>query len=522
MNQTAAKRDIPPFADELSKMSSWPEDFARRFGRKPRILHMGNVANYAYINAKIQRSRGIDAYVMDPDFYHIMASPEWIEVEVNGDHGDDFLPDWSRVGLKGYQRPTWFVQGPFKMCTDYMSALMNRQAWKARQIRRAIDIYRRSNLPNGNQSSSPNRSSQSLRRKILSGLGVLYGYLRRNFEVSSAMIQPPQVADSVPPTITVQSYRGMAKELFPVFAHFDIIQGYTISAASPLAVGHSNVIAYELGTIRGLPFEDSELGRTTAWVYKTAPSVMITNVDCIPAADALGIDPSLRALALHAYDVGRAVAFAKAPKPSPLKGKIPYFFAPARHHWREGNTSWLKGNDIIIRAAGMLKRTGHDFRVVFVRWGQEIGLSEALIAEENLTDRVEWIRPQSVIKLWPVYCGAVAVLDQFRAPAFGGVALDSMALGKRLITAFDADLGTNFFSEPPPIFNCRAPEDVSSAMAQVLADPEDIAKRGAALQEWFCKEHSIERQLAPQFAHYARLIDLNGPAPLDRCVRSSR
>ena len=76
----------------------------------------------------------------------------------------------------------------------------------------------------------------------------------------------------------------------------------------------------------------------------------------------------------------------------------PFFFAPARHHWRDGNESWLKGNDVVIRAAGLLKRAGYDFRLVFVEWGKELELSRALIASEDIQDRVVWVSRCRVLR----------------------------------------------------------------------------------------------------------------------------
>ena len=49
----------------------------RIMGRKLRVLHIGNIANNAYNNARIQRQYGIDADVLCHDYYHVMATPEW-------------------------------------------------------------------------------------------------------------------------------------------------------------------------------------------------------------------------------------------------------------------------------------------------------------------------------------------------------------------------------------------------------------------------------------------------------------
>ena len=485
----------------------WPAQFEKTHGRKPRILHVGNIANYAYVNAKIQRRNGIDAYVLDPDFYHIMASPEWIEVEVEGDHGDDFFPDWSKTSASDYKRPAWFIQGPFRLSVEYMEAHVKGQTSKAKRLRRIIDMFRRTNTASTTVQEGES-SKPALRARLIRRLGQKwYSIKDRLFSKTKVSSKAIPASETELPE-TAQIYRDSYWMYRSLYENFDVIQGYTISAASALAVDMPNVLAYELGTIRGLPFEDSPMGHLTKWVYQTAPAVIVTNVDCIDAANRLGIPEEKRALALHAYDADRAASYSETPEPSPYTGDTPYFFAPARHHWKEGGLSWLKGNDVLIRAAGRLKAAGYDFRIVFVRWGQEVELSEELIRENDLVDNVIWIAPQSTLKLWRVYCGAVAVVDQFKAQAFGGVALDTMALGRRLITAYNEEMGSHFFRSTPPIYNSKTEEDAAQAMQRVLDDPDDNAGDGKLLQEWFNSEHGIGRQLEPQFEIYERLTGM--------------
>ena len=65
----------------MEQAATWLADFERLKGRPLRVLHIGNIANNAYNNARIQRQRGIDAYVLSFDYYHIMATPEWEDAD---------------------------------------------------------------------------------------------------------------------------------------------------------------------------------------------------------------------------------------------------------------------------------------------------------------------------------------------------------------------------------------------------------------------------------------------------------
>jgi len=76
--------------------AEWAAAWRGRLERAPRVLHLGNIANNAYLNAKILRSSGVEADVLCCDYYHIMGCPEWEDADLAGDHGSDDLPDWYR------------------------------------------------------------------------------------------------------------------------------------------------------------------------------------------------------------------------------------------------------------------------------------------------------------------------------------------------------------------------------------------------------------------------------------------
>ena len=492
----------------------WPSRFRALHGRAPRVLHICNVANYAYVNARMMRRVGIDADVFDPDFYHIMASPEWLEAEVDGDYGQDFYPNWGAVNLNGYKRPEWFIQAPLHLGLNYLASRAKGRATSVKVLRKAIDYYR---LALG---ADPERKKHFLFRTI-NGTGRLSTGLKAaarrllNFAGRAGTPLPGtpgqiaapvanQPAPGIPADFTY--INAMAPLLKAALGSYDIVQGYTIAGMYPAAIGFKSYVAYELGTLRGLPFEDSAMGRICAWTYKAAPAVMITNIDCFDAADRLGIAKEKRFATLHAFDLDTAREYIRTYRPRRQPGDMPYFLAPARHHWKNGNLSWLKGNDVLIRGAGLARRGGYDFRIKFVTWGEEIELSKSLIREERMEDRVDWVSPQCRSRIWPMYADAVAILDQFRAPAIGGVSLESLALGKRLISGLDFEASKRFFKTPPPIMTASTAQEVADRISQVLDDREDDAGIGAKGQAWMQAEHSIERQLKDQFTIYQRLL----------------
>ncbi len=105
-----------------SQTRSMLDDFQHKHGRPPRVLHIGNIANNAYLNAQILNDAGFDCDVICYDYYHIMGCPEWEDADFDGEIKDHFDPDWTSVDLRGFQRPHWFTQGPLEVCFAYLHA----------------------------------------------------------------------------------------------------------------------------------------------------------------------------------------------------------------------------------------------------------------------------------------------------------------------------------------------------------------------------------------------------------------
>src|SRR5437867_7691925 len=74
-----------------------------------KILHVGNIANNAYNNAKFLRRKGVEADVLCYDYTHVMAQPEWEDAKFE-EQPDEFHPRWDQYDLHGFKRPHWFLQ----------------------------------------------------------------------------------------------------------------------------------------------------------------------------------------------------------------------------------------------------------------------------------------------------------------------------------------------------------------------------------------------------------------------------
>src|SRR2546421_4301610 len=104
---------------------AWLREFERKHGRPLRVLHVGNIANNAYLNAKFLRQAGIDCHVLCYDYYEVASTPEWEE--------------WDG---RGYSRPTWFVQGPVVLSTRYLHALVSGEVARGFLLWQRLRPYR--------------------------------------------------------------------------------------------------------------------------------------------------------------------------------------------------------------------------------------------------------------------------------------------------------------------------------------------------------------------------------------------
>lgn len=536
----------------------WIADFRQKHGRPLRVLHVGNIANNAYQNAKIQRARGIEADVLSFGYYHIMGCPEWEDAEFKGVHGDDMMPDWWGVRFtKPFKRPRWFAQGSLDLCIRMLMASRGKSQWARRatwygleferwvlsrqsypaQVVRGLILKicgRPAGLGNGQptmllaqtgakslaawMAKHPKRATPRLRR--LQRRMALYG-LRGDANVAAALhMKNTRKArariEARANAILSETHRELNPHdldhvyvwwwhpyLPKLFRQYDIVQCYATYGAMAMAMELPHYVTYEHGTIRSIPYDDDVQGRLCMASYRGADAVLVTNTDNLDSALRMGIDPDRIVPLPHAFDSDKVEAFARAHAHATPPSDVVSFFAPARHHWVGTN---IKANDRIFRALSILKAEGLTCRLRVIDWGKDVQASKDLIAELGLTDQVEWEPVMKKKELWQEYMRSHAILDQFLLPAMGAVGFEAMLLGRLLIASTDKPIFSAFFVEPPPVPDARSVEQIADAMREVIRDPQAALETGAKAREWMRKYHSAERIVALQAQSYAAIV----------------
>jgi glycosyltransferase involved in cell wall biosynthesis len=537
----------------LSSDSDWLLQFRKEHGRPLRVLHIGNIANNAYINAKIQRRRGIEADVACYDYFHVMGCPEWEDAEFEGEV-DDFHPDWWSVDLHGFRRPRWFAQGDQRLCIAYLLATRRRQGLRSALYWRLLTLERWLRSRHPRLLGVALGIARALRRRLRSAARLLRVLARAGQEPRRALRVAAAVARGAELRVAMATYpsrrpaattpvldRG-APELGdrfrgsfpardallsadvclpyaagvlrwkPLLSQYDIVQAYATDPVIPLLCGVRAYAAYEHGTLRVLPFEPSAYGQLCALAYRGATSVFVTNSDNLAAAERLGIVAPQLVCLPHACDSEKLRRFAErhrnlGPDGRPDGRGTVTFFCPTRQHWLVEDPNLAKGNDRFVRALRMVRDQGLECRVVLVDWGEDVEATKRLLEQLGCEDWVTWIPKLPKRGLWERYLRSHAVVDQFVVPAMGSVAFESLALGRRVVSALDPVLAARFFGEAPPLLACTQPEEIAAALRLVIEDPEDTRGVGRAAAEWFDRFHSTERIVHLQLAAYRRAID---------------
>ena len=690
---TAADNSSPAFEGSLAAIDGRVrrrlDEIGKGLGRPLRVLHVGNIANNAYVNAKIMRRYGIEADVLVLDYYHIMGCPEWEEGVIETLEGTQLDPDWHLTKVGNFSRPDWFLQGPASLCSGYLTAKAENSPWRAKFQHALIDW----NLRCRGAVRGPRRRAYSLAWSCVRAMpGIKYrlgnwlylaGYHARRLshlvlhrarmalyytrtalyylryytlralsrvrsalyhlryytlralsrvrsavrswlialvrsmvpvivpflprkikdilkklrdkwrlrsrkeaakavtedagqttsapivsvapsvvarvarenqpvappaepaatavEAAPAPVQPPAaVAQAAalklsgepsrwpkvePPSADDMSAYGVTADKFrKAFAYYDVVQGYAVDGIYPLLAGKTKAYAcYEHGTLRDIPYQPNAQGRMCAHAYSNAPAVFITNTDCVVSAANLGIGPERRFPIPHAFDSDRVLRFRAEHMATCKPHNRPVtFIAPARHHWKHGEfVSWLKGNDVPIRAARLMADQGLDFKIIFVRWGQEIAESEKLIEELDVGKHFEWIEPVPKDRLWQYYMTCNGVLDQFVIPAIGGVSFETLAFGRPLFTRIDEPVFKDFFGEVPPLLNVHTPEDLAEAMGRLVRHPDCYDQLSPAALDWTANHHSSQRILEVLLNGYDRILMPGAEAGADQSLATS-
>lgn len=543
-------------ADREHVMAAFARAFAEKHGRVPRVLHIGNVANNAFHNAKLMRRLGVTSDVVCYDYYHVMACPEWEEADFAGAPQDHFRPDWTTLQMHNYARPTWFVQGPRALCIRYLTARAvgaerrTRFYWYAlslangtRRAARVWDRLLRWAIVKGTDVAAVYRRILAqprpwpvLRQRLhaverragwlaaailaaplfvaaralrgadlaITGLTGKRAKLRERTEAVLRMYEAefPDRGDRLDDA-DVEYYVRMAQQWTALFDKYDAVHAYATDAILPMLCDRP-FFALEHGTLRDIPFEPSTFGRLTALSYRKATHVFVTNADCLEKAKYFAGERV--SFINHPFDenllIDTEVANAERLALKKALDADLLFFFPTRHDWTRPGAD--KANDVFLHAFCRLRGLGRRVGLVCCEWGGDVAISKELLARGGATSAVRWIPPLGLTRFGRMAKACDIVVDQFRIGAFGGVTFKALAFGAPIMTYLDETAIQEVFAKPPPVVNCRTEEDIISATDRLLQERNLLTELSAAALQWLKTYHDGFTTVSIQLGQYQR------------------
>lgn len=543
----------------------WLEAFRARHGRAPRILHIGNIANNAYNNARLLNETGLDCDVICYDYYHIMGCPEWEDADFSSNYGDQFKPDWVAAGVKDFKRPRWFAQGPVRDCIDYLVA--RKEGWVPEADSRwsKLAALNGSRLPTDSGAQVKvflwsvrlqhylHRIGQAFRYlatsrgiasriagscdagrvaafsrseivRLFAAWGLITvalvvrigGYpFRRLMDSDKAFLFDARVAELVNafaaafPSRTdnlsagdADMYRQITCQWRRLFGHYDLVQAYATDPILPMLAGKQPYIGFEHGTLRSHTLCDEPVCRLTSLAYNMADHVFITNGDCLEYAHKIGVTRFTPML--HPVDERRIAQIGGRYEDLRRElGVRHVFLCTLRHDWV------IKGTDQYIRALPELTRSlGRDFRVIMTRWGADLDKSIALAESLGVADMIVWSEPLSRRKLIQALKSADILFDQIALPHFGATAPEGIAAGIPVIMSYDSGSTEWLVAEPAPILAAHNATEIAAQVSRAL-DPEWLKDYRHRAAKWFDAHHSSRIVVQGHLDAYRRLIQID-------------
>lgn len=287
-------------------------------------------------------------------------------------------------------------------------------------------------------------------------------------------------------------YRFLAKEMAPLFDFYDVVIGYSTDGIWPLLAG-KKYIAYEHGTIRTIPFEDSPQGRLCKLVYQKADQVVISNFDNNIAAQRLGlerytciphyinemrVDPSTSQDIRARYERDFGTDF--------------IVYNPSRQHWSENrDAGWEKGNDTFIKGfAEFVKKSNPKALAIMTHWGVSLPESKELIKNLDIVDNIEWVEPVPHKQMIQFIQAADVVSDQFLLETFGGIPAKAFMHGTPVLSSFNPKIHEWCFDQMPPFLPAKTVKNIVNSLNNCYENRDYYDEIAAKSAKWYENQHS--------------------------------
>lgn len=454
-----------------------------------KILHLGNIANNAYNNAKyLNKSGSIQHHVLNFDNTHIMACPEWEEIDTY-EPVDEFNPDWSQFN---FNPPDWYQ---YTETSSISATGLPRHSLlsKITLLRRKLAYWLKDQGLKKTSNGVNFPASFSAKIKVLAVFPI-YAFLHLAHATSFKLenLRSNTYEDKT-------GYFLLSKKLAPKLKGFNLTQAYGADIIIPYMLGVP-YIAYEHGTLRELPFDGTARASLLCKAYTKAKLTIVTNPDVITSIKKLDLKNYL--YIPHAVDCNRFTPSEKSQlrEQFNLEDQL-VILAPARQNWD------IKGNNKYIEAFATLLKQSPNCKLFICDWGQHRDLTKELVKNLGLSNHVEYYLPCPKMSSVHYYQLADIVVDQFEAGAFGGITPEAMACEKPTLVYYEPSVHEWCFDTHPPVVNTFSSDDIAQELITLSSNPQKRAELGRHGREWVLREYSIAQLVERHNRIYSQILN---------------
>jgi glycosyltransferase involved in cell wall biosynthesis len=169
-----------------------------------------------------------------------------------------------------------------------------------------------------------------------------------------------------------------------------------------------------------------------------------------------------------------------------------------RHEWKTYFNEFTQRNvhHLIIGFAKYIKKNPQvRARLITLEYGNDAMHSKELIDELGIADKVTWF-PQMYRKdiMYLIYNVDVCSGEFGRSYLTFGTVIEAMQMKKPVIHYRDDSLYMDRYPTLYPLFNAKQPEEIENAIADAVANPDLVKRKGEEAYEWV-KKYFIENPL---------------------------
>jgi hypothetical protein len=434
---------------DLNMLLESLSDLAGKSKENLRILHIGNIANNAYLAARSERRLGIDSHVISLDYTHIMGSPEWEHCRISRQQSEHFSQDFTDCSCE-FSRPNWFHSGS---TVDVLETIQ--------QHFNSIDPA--NNIQNFKWEIIPKSQVDKFRNTAISfGWRVLRPIGRKVIPIKFRA----KIIGGL-----VHKFRKMSQiDLNPLFYNFDIVNFY---GSSPSLLANSNIqfssqskfVSTEHGTLRDYIFADYPLSVDTKSGYELSKVIFVTNQDCLPIAKSMG-NPIVVAMPHPVND--EQIHSLRNLRRTKIQQARKRILVPSRHSLTL-DIDRGKGNETVYELIKSMAEVRDDLKFTLIAWGDNVKSAKELLSQEESQGIVEWIDVVSRPLLKEMMAESLCLLDQFKIEAYGAVTVDAIGLGVPVITAHNCKNDFDYFGSCAPVLSAINSEEILATILKIEA-----------------------------------------------------